>query len=133
MAWTHPSADRWVMFDDPSTRHFLLRANGRSVELHGHTIHVYDGPATVADPLFPLGQGEAHAVWVLTDPDRTDLVDADDQTAWAAMGATEYTVPVVSQPPPDQPPPDQPGPPPPPLPVPPPPSDDPPTNERRRT
>lgn len=112
MSWTQLAPDRWSFQDPPpAMRHLLLRAAGRSMELHGHTVHVYEGPAEVADPEFPLS-GEK--TWVLTDPARFDLDVLPTADVWAGLADPRYTAPEEPQVPEPQTPPEQPTPPPPP-------------------
>jgi hypothetical protein len=57
VSWTSRGRDRWSMNDagDPDTLHLLVNDGGRYVELHGTTIHIYDGPQDPADVDYPLG------------------------------------------------------------------------------
>lgn len=83
--WEIAGNDRWRRStDSDNARHLLLHAGNRLVELHGATVHVYT--ATDVDPGNPLGG----ATWVATS-DRPDLAAADDDTAWQAITADEYT------------------------------------------
>jgi hypothetical protein len=112
MSWTQLAPDRWSMqdADGSNTRHLLLRAGGRSIELHGHTVHVYDGPNAVVDPQFPLGvpgATEHRAVGLFTDYVNV----TSDAEAWAAMAGSRFTVADVPPPAEPEAPPAQPAPP----------------------
>ena len=53
--WTSAGDDRWRKVDEIGVMHLLLKVGGRYLELHGLTLHLYDGPDDVADDVWPLG------------------------------------------------------------------------------
>lgn len=56
MGWQNIGAGRWRKVDEIGTMHLLLRHGRGFFELHGLTVHVYDGPADVPDDTnWPLG------------------------------------------------------------------------------
>jgi hypothetical protein len=92
MAWTQLAEDRWSHEDKgrDKARHLLLKKGRRYIELHGSAVHVYNGPAEVADPALPLPHPDdpdetpdpaEHAVWAHTG----SVNVADDDEAWKAM------------------------------------------------
>lgn len=92
MSWTALSTDRWT-FDGDDQRHLLLKSGTRYVELHDISVHVYEGPAAVADTGWPLGSPEATNPpmrHVLSDV-RHALAGLDDDGAWQALAGAEYT------------------------------------------
>jgi hypothetical protein len=102
MSWIQIADDRWLMQDADGTRHLLLRIGGRSVELHGGTVHVYDGPDEVVDEAFPLGvpgSDEHRPTWAATEA-REDLSAADLDTAWEALADPRYAAPTAPTAPP---------------------------------
>lgn len=82
VGWVEHGPGRWV--HDGDDRHLLLQAAGRYVEVHGTTVHAYDGPGT-ADLQNPLGA----AIWAETS-ERPDLDGATTDVLWQ-VAADDYT------------------------------------------
>jgi hypothetical protein len=95
MSWIQLADDRWSRQDADGTRNLLLRIDGRSIELHGGTVHVYDGPDEVVDPAFPLGvpgADEHRPTWASTEL-REDLRDVPVDAVWKALADPRYAAP----------------------------------------
>ncbi len=82
--WVSVGNDRWTL--DDNSRHLLLKAGSRYIELHDHTVHVYGGPGTVTDARFPLGAPESpdRAVWKATHS-ADGIPDGNNEPVWAAL------------------------------------------------
>lgn len=56
LGWQNVAAGRWRKVDEIGVMHLLLKVDARFYELHGLTVHVYDGPADLDETtVWPLG------------------------------------------------------------------------------
>lgn len=92
MGWSAAGEGRWNLDDGGDDRHVLLQVGEFYFEVHGDTMHVYRGPAEVADERWPLGDPETAD---LDRPERNPVQhvetfehafgDVDDDGLWPEL------------------------------------------------